>query len=910
MRLYSVLKYLPLLLLLCSSTILYATHNRAGEITYRQIGDLSIEVTISTYTKASSIQADRDSLTVNWGDGTTSRVPRTNGGGDGITLANDLKHNIYKGIHVYPGRTTYTISFQDPNRIGGIRNVDFPNSISVPFYVETTFTFLNPQFQGYNNSVILDNPPIDEACIGRKFEHNPGAHDSDGDSLAYELATPMQAVGEVVPKYEFPNEISPGPLNNLTFNQRTGELVWQSPQLIGEYNVAIKIKEYRNGVLINTVIRDMQINVRQCEGVPPVVTTTTKVCKVAGEHIQVDVLVDDQDFGDQVKISASGGPFLTKYDPAVLIGPDTFVNPTLQALFSWETKCAHISNSAYVTIFKGEDNEFGEGNSASGLVDLQYMETWITGPAPQNLFTMRVANSIQLEWDYRYRCDTARDDYFKGFTIWRKIGSTQVDIDTCGTDLSNYGYSEIDYVQNDTLNDQYFYVDKSVEKGLTYCYRVTAEFSLTSPGGFPYNRVQSLPSDEHCSQLARDIPLINHASVIETDLTSGKIMVAWLPPLASDLDTITNRPPYHIDILQGLGLNGGMKNFVARKTYQSFAELNRSDTVFIDGLNTSEHPYHFQLSFYTDDTNLYGTTQEASSTFLNRNPSNKTINLSWDFDVPWTNLSYTIFQIDVNSGTRDLIGSTTRQTFSHGNLINGNEYCYVIEAVGSYTIASIPDSMKNLSQSTCAIPLDTIPPCRADLALHTSCDDETFNLGDPFIANISWSYPMCEDSSDIERIFVYFTPFGSQDSLLIFESTDLDVMNFIYEIDQPTGGCFYIITQDFVGNISVSGKQTCIETCPIYELPNVFTPNNDGANEIFGPYPYRFVSEVDFKVFTRWGNLVFETKNPDIQWDGRDLNGNELNEDTYFYTCEVFSIDQNRLIPTLELNGNITIIKD
>ena len=59
----------------------WATHNRAGEIIYEQIGDLRIRASIITYTKASSVDADRDSLILIWGDGTFSKVARNNGGG-------------------------------------------------------------------------------------------------------------------------------------------------------------------------------------------------------------------------------------------------------------------------------------------------------------------------------------------------------------------------------------------------------------------------------------------------------------------------------------------------------------------------------------------------------------------------------------------------------------------------------------------------------------------------------------------------------------------------------------------------------------------------------------------------------------------------------------------------------------
>ncbi|MEL7021966.1 MAG: gliding motility-associated C-terminal domain-containing protein, partial [Bacteroidota bacterium] len=148
---FNYLSFLMLFLLSCGMTsTLWATHNRAGEITIKQIGDcndLTIEATVTTYTKQSSENADRDSLTVCWGDGTCEVVMRNNGpGNNGQSLGNDIKRNTYVAIHSYPGRGTYKISMTDPNRNAGILNVDFPNSDRIEFHIETVYTFLNPQF--------------------------------------------------------------------------------------------------------------------------------------------------------------------------------------------------------------------------------------------------------------------------------------------------------------------------------------------------------------------------------------------------------------------------------------------------------------------------------------------------------------------------------------------------------------------------------------------------------------------------------------------------------------------------------------------------------------------------------------------------------------------------------------------
>jgi hypothetical protein len=175
--------FLGLFLVPCLVQFLYGTHNRAGEITYEQIGDLTIRVTITTYTKTSSVPADRDTLELFWGDGSSTMVGRSNGNGD--PQPNDIKINYYIAEHTYPGRATYTLSMMDPNRVAGISNVNPPNSDGVPFYIETTFTFLNPQFQGYNSSPVLLQPPLDFACVNKRYIHNPNAYDPDGDSLSY-----------------------------------------------------------------------------------------------------------------------------------------------------------------------------------------------------------------------------------------------------------------------------------------------------------------------------------------------------------------------------------------------------------------------------------------------------------------------------------------------------------------------------------------------------------------------------------------------------------------------------------------------------------------------------------------------------------------------------------------------------
>lgn len=53
-----------------------------------------------------------------------------------------------------------------------------------------------------------------------------------------------------------------------------------------------------------------------------------------------------------------------------------------------------------------------------------------------------------------------------------------------------------------------------------------------------------------------------------------------------------------------------------------------------------------------------------------------------------------------------------------------------------------------------------------------------------------------------------------------------------------------------------------------YNMPNAFTPNNDGKNDCFGLKYWGVVQELEFTVFNRWGERVFQTSNASVCWDG------------------------------------------
>ena len=54
----------------------------------------------------------------------------------------------------------------------------------------------------------------------------------------------------------------------------------------------------------------------------------------------------------------------------------------------------------------------------------------------------------------------------------------------------------------------------------------------------------------------------------------------------------------------------------------------------------------------------------------------------------------------------------------------------------------------------------------------------------------------------------------------------------------------------------------------IFDLPNSFTPNNDGHNDCFGVKSWGYITNFQLTVFNRWGQIVFKTTDPKACWNG------------------------------------------
>ncbi len=863
-----------------------ATHYRAGEITYKQIALTTYEITATTYTDPRNTAADRPEIDINLGDNTIRTVARSNGNGEIVNTDpnNIIKKNIYRTTHTYPGPGKYLISIFDQNRIAGIRNINNGISVDIAFYVESYLNIFAGF--GFNQSPVLLLPPIDIGCKFRIFTHNPAAYDPDGDSLSFTLIPPKKARGTDVENYTTPLFS-----DSFTLDQKNGQVTWTMPTVAGPYNIAIKIQEFRKGILIGFVVRDMQIFINDnCLNFPPKISAINDTCIEANQLLKKTFLTTDPDAGQLITLSTYGGPFVQKNQPASISPiPNTGTSP-LSTQFNWKPSCNAVRFRPHQAVFRATDN-----HPSDPLSDIRYYNIQVVAPAPKNFQIKQDSNGFQLNWNP----DTCGMAY--GYKIYRRIDSSYWEHALCETGVPDYTGFKILDTTSGLNNTSYF--DNDFGRGLSplvrYCYRITAMYPPRSENGSIIfsEPVESYSSIEICDLILQTKPILTQVTVDSTSTSNGVITIKWLSP--KQIDTLDQFPPPYQAQLEVANKNQNNFNAIGNPIiYPTYAALKKE--TYTDTLkNTLQNAYDYKVAFYYTKAGQFKPLNQsipASSVFLKLFNSNKSILLSWEETVPWTNTQTVIYK-KIN-GQFDSIGTTEKTFFKDLQLENGKTYCYKIKRIGYYNKQLYPNVIENYSQENCGIPIDTVKPCPVVLNIETPCNSNA-PLNNQVL--LKWKYPAdCEQDQAFYNVYWKQKIVDNWTLLAKVPNTQLQYADNRTILNKAIHGCYAVTTTDSSGNESNIINPTCIENCPFYQLPNVFTPaKDDSINSTFKPFPYRFVSQVKTQIFNRWGNLVFESNDPAINWDGTDQqSGIDCPAGVYYYICEIeesyLSGDQQR----------------
>ena len=279
----------------------WASHIIGGEIYYDSLGNNQYKITIEIYRDCNSSTAFDNPLnyTIFQADGSIYLVRYISPYSQNVlpivyddpcvTVPNDIcvERAIYIDTVTLPMSVQgYYISYQRCCWTGAIDNIVDPagNGITLTTFIPGS-SLVNVHNQGAR---FINYPPL-VLCSQNTLNFDHAAFDPDGDSLSYELMAPLLggSLTNVVPDPEDPAPYNPvswnpsfsetvpfGAGSNITIDPATGYMTF-TPNMIGSFVAGVAVKEWRNGVLINTKIRTFGYRVVGCQVEVPIEVDVT-----------------------------------------------------------------------------------------------------------------------------------------------------------------------------------------------------------------------------------------------------------------------------------------------------------------------------------------------------------------------------------------------------------------------------------------------------------------------------------------------------------------------------------------------------------------------------------------------------------------------------------------------------------
>lgn len=310
----------------------YATHAAGADLTYECLGGNTYRFTLAFYRDCGGVNADNTydidlvanncngsnydlDLTLNQVSVTeiTPLCPtqESNCGNGNIT---GIQEYIYQGTITLPAACdNWTFTFCEAARNNIIDVIQAPGGQDL--CVEATLDNLNAPC---NSSPYFTNEPVGFICSGTEFCFNHGTLDDDGDSLVFTPIIPLNGPSGSTVNYVNPFNVNQplptAPELPYSVDPVSGTICFKPNQAIVSV-VAIRIDEYRNGQLIGSVIRDIQLNISNCNNQNPTIYgfdnqvangTNTSTTECAGTNVNFVINAADPDINQNLTLSWNG----------------------------------------------------------------------------------------------------------------------------------------------------------------------------------------------------------------------------------------------------------------------------------------------------------------------------------------------------------------------------------------------------------------------------------------------------------------------------------------------------------------------------------------------------------------------------------------------------------------------------
>ena len=309
-----------------SSQQVQATHAAGADLTYTSLGGLVYQVDATFYRDCNGT-LEPGNVTISYKSAScgftrtalANKIPNDNGSEITMPCATapstcnggnspGIRKWIYRAIITLPAACSdWMFSYRICCRNCTISTIQNPCASGSEIYIESA---LNNLAAPENNSPQFSNAPIAFVCLAQNFNYNSGVYDVDGDSISYELIAPKtSATTEVT--YIAPASAQAPVISSTPFlmNAITGDINFTASTL--QISVmAVRVNEFRDGVLIGSTIRDIQVYTQNCfnsiptaSGINGTTNFITNAC--AGQQLCFTINTADADSNQIVNVSIS-----------------------------------------------------------------------------------------------------------------------------------------------------------------------------------------------------------------------------------------------------------------------------------------------------------------------------------------------------------------------------------------------------------------------------------------------------------------------------------------------------------------------------------------------------------------------------------------------------------------------------
>jgi len=833
-----------LILLLCGSQTLYAKHVKGGHIEYKYNGvgttagtsnyTFTVTVFFSCTTSGPKTNvylgifdaASNTAVVSKLINSTTSRTVTKTSVNPCMSNPPTICYEIYTYVYTadIPDNTAgYTLSVQDALRIDGIVNI--ANSATDGITLTATMPgIINGTDYHTNNSPTFLFKDTAIVCYQGAFTYQFEATDADGDSLSYSFGNGLNVANAGGNTSSNPPAAPPytsltynsgfsgaSPLGSgVTINPVSGLISGVAPATTGEYVVAVYVKEWRNGILLDSAKKELQIYVYNCSLVAAGLKTSYINC-------------DNYTFTFQ---NESGASTVSSY--------------------LWDfgvTSTSTDTSSQPTPVFTYPD---------SGLYQLKLKVSTTGGCTDSVTSPVRVYPGFKPGFTVIGSC--YQSPFFFKDTTYIKYGKA-----------SNWSWDFGDLTSTTDVSS-------------------VANPSWQYPAPTTATVLLSVSSSKGCVDTVSKIITINGKPDIFLPFTDTLICSIDSLPLivqSSSATVYTWTPAYNI-------INPNTANPIVYPKDTTVYTVTVQDKGCIDSARIKVNVLDYITVTLPADTTICKTDSirlrpETYGLSFQWTPATalSTVSVKYPMAAPQSNTSYTV---TANLGKCQAKASQTIKVVAYPQANAGIDttICFAGTAVLNGSIAGSsfawspvsgltngtslqPSASPQLTTAYILTAMDTLgcPKPGRDTVLVTVFPKIVLSAGNDTTVVVGQPLQLQAVTADSNRLNYTWVPASwlnntsISNPIAIIASASVDSITYTVTAKNTTG-CFA------TDNIKV----IVYKTMPGIFMPDAFTPNADGKNDVIRPVLVGIASLEYFRVFNRWGQLVFSTTQNANGWDG------------------------------------------